>query len=131
MTNFGAIIIDTKHRGLNKLTQPYLKKNMSEEYKFDNGVLGGNYAGIIPTTEGERVTRCKLSEIDLDVLKSVLPDVLIIDDVYNERKKIGKRGLNDKNEIKEDEWKDICYSLIKETLMYASDADVFSVHLHK
>lgn len=58
MTNFGAIIIDTKHRGLNKLTQPYLKKNMSEEYKFDNGVLGGNYAGIIPTTEGERVTRC-------------------------------------------------------------------------
>ncbi len=131
MTIFCAIIIDTKHRGLNKLTLPYLKKDMSGEYKFDNGVLGGNYAGIIPTTEGERVTRCKLFEVDLDGLKSVLPDVLIIDDVYNERKKIGKRGLNDKNEIKEDEWKDICYSLIKETLMYASDADVYVIHLHK
>lgn len=131
MTNFGVIIIDTKYRGLNKLTLPYLKKDTSGEHKFDSGVLGGNYAGIIPTTEGERVTRCKLSEIDLDVLKSVLPDVLIIDDVYNERKKFGRRGLNDKKEIKEDEWKDICYSLIKETLMYASDADVYSVHLHK
>lgn len=131
MTNFGAIVIDTKHRGLNKLTLPYIKKDTSGEYKLDSGVLGGNYAGIIPTTEGERVTRCKLYEVDLDGLKSVLPDVLIIDDVYNERKKIGKRGLNDKNEIKEDEWKDICYSLIKETLMYASDADVYVVHLHK
>lgn len=131
MTNFSALVIDTRHRGLNELTLPYIKKNMSGEYKFDSGVLGGNYAGIIPTTEGERVTRCKLSEVDLDVLKSVLIDVLIIDDVYNERKKFGRRGLNDKNEIKEEEWKDICYSLIKETLMYASDADVFSVHLHK
>ena len=131
MTNISAIVIDTKHKGLNKITLPYIKKNISGEYKFDSGVLGGNYAGIIPTTEGERVTRCKLSEIDLDVLKSVLIDVLIIDDIYNERKKFGRRGLNDKNEIKEEEWKDICYSLIKETLMYASDADVFSVHLHK
>lgn len=131
MTNISAIVIDTKHKGLNKITLPYIKKNISGEYKFDSGVLGGNYAGIIPTTEGERVTRCKLSEVDLDVLKSVLIDVLIIDDVYNERKKFGRRGLNDKNEIKEEEWKDICYSLIKETLMYASDADVFSVHLHK
>lgn len=131
MTNFNALIIDTKHKGLNEITLPYIKKNMNEEYKFDSGVLGGNYVGIIPTIEGERVTRCKLSEVDLDVLKSIFIDVLIIDDVYNERKKFGKRGLNDKNEIKEDEWKDICYSLIKETLMYASDADVFSVHLHK
>lgn len=131
MTNLGAIVIDTKHRGLNKLTLPYIKKDMSGEYKFDSGVLGGNYAGIIPTTEGESVTRCKLSEVDLDVLKSVLPDVLIIDNVYNERRKFGKRGLKDKNEIKEDEWKDICYSLITETLTYASDADVYSVHLHK
>lgn len=131
MTNFGAIVIDTKHRGLNKLTSPYIKKDMSGEYKFESGVLGGNYAGIIPTTEGERVTRCKLYEVDLDVLKSALPDVLIIDDVYKERKKFGKRGLIDKNEIKENEWKDICYSLIKEVLMYASDADVYVVHLHK
>lgn len=68
MTNFGAIIIDTKHRGLNKLTLPYLKKDMSGEYKFDSGVLGGNYVGVIPTTEGERVTRCKLYEVDLDGL---------------------------------------------------------------
>lgn len=131
MTNFGAIVIDTMHRGLNKLTQPYLKKDTSGEYKFDSGILGGNYAGIIPTTDGERVTRCKLYEVDLDALKSVLPDVLIIDDVYNERKKFGKRGLKDKNEIKENVWKDICYSRIKKTLTYASDADVYSVHLHK
>lgn len=131
MTNISAIVIDTKHKGLNKITLPYIKKDTSGEYKFDSGVLGGNYAGLIPTTEGERVTRCKLFKVDLDVLKSVLIDVLIIDDVYNERKKFGKRGLNDKNEIKEDEWKDICYSLITETLMYASDAYVYVVHLHK
>lgn len=131
MTKFSALVIDTMNKGINELTLPHIKKNKSGEDKLDSGVLGGNYAGIIPTTEGERVTRCKLYEVDLDGLKSVLPDVLIIDDVYNERKKIGKRGLNDKNEIKEDEWKDICYSLIKETLMYASDADVYVVHLHK
>ena len=131
MTNFGAIVIDTKHRGLNYLTRPYIKKDTSEDYIFDSGVLGGNYAGIIPTTEGERVTRCKLSEVYLDVLKSVLPDILIIDDIFNARRKFGKRGLKDKNEIKEDEWKDMCYSLIKETLMYDSEADVYIVHLHK
>ncbi len=51
MTNFGAIVIDTKHRGLNYLTHPYIKKDTSENYIFDSGVLGGNYAGIIPTTE--------------------------------------------------------------------------------
>lgn len=61
MTKFSALVIDTMHKGINELTLPHIKKNKSGEDKFDNCVL----EDIIPNTEGERVTTCKLHEIDL------------------------------------------------------------------
>ncbi len=112
-----VIVIDTRHKGLNKITLPYIKNDKNEENKFDNSVL----KGIIPTTEGERVTTCKLHEVDVEIFRTCLPDVLIIDDVYIDRKCIKK----------DDDWEYICNHLLRETFTYASGADVFYVELNK
>lgn len=117
MTKFSALVIDTMHKWINELTLPHIKKNKSGEDKFDNCVL----EDIIPNTEGERVTTCKLHELDLEVLRTCLPDVLIIDDVYIDGKLVEKK----------DDWEYICNHLLREVLTYSSGADVFYVHLHK
>lgn len=117
MTKFSAIVIDSQHKGVNELTLPHIKKDKSEEDKFDSSVL----ECVIPTTEGERVTTCKLHEVDLEVFRTCLSDVLIIDDVY-----IDSKLLENK-----DDWEYICNHLLREVLTYASGADVFYVELNK
>lgn len=117
MTKFSAIVIDSQHKGVNELTLPHIKKDKSEEDKFDSSVL----ECVIPTTEGERVKICKLREVDLEVFRACLPDVLIIDNEYFDSKLLEEK----------DDWSYIYNHLLREVLTYASDADVFYVELNK